>query len=175
MTNLKASIILFVLPVFVLVIFAVKFDSKGAENTKYELSTVQNYPQETQTQSPIPVDILDDHSMLAESFIELLSNRLDVENTLFEKKRMSTGKLADFTTLSIGPTSSSDFKSIVDFEVMLDRDIENIAGGWTDENGVIMTLLNLNTDDKKARALMLIAYDAFEGKAVFNTMSSVLN
>ncbi len=123
-----------------------------------------------------PINITKEHAELGRRFADkvwLLSE--GIVKSLPTRERPSGYNEVEQIKLTFKhPVSKQVFRSIVNLIVNNHIDIVNVAGGWTDENGTVMTFIVLNRFDQKQRAGCLVAYDERTGVAVFQTMSSNL-
>ncbi len=122
------------------------------------------------------IDVTSEHKKLASKFAhQVWSTSNGSVISLPTIKLLSTGNTIQQIKLTFPtPISSSTFRSKVNLIVNNHLDIVNVTGGWTDENGTVMTFIVLNGFDQNQRAGCLVAYNEKTGVAVFHTMSSNL-
>ncbi|MBO6573174.1 MAG: hypothetical protein JJ958_12115 [Balneola sp.] len=123
-----------------------------------------------------PIDITDEHAKLSRKFADrvwIVSKTGTI--SLPKRLKLATGKKGESIEITFPKgTTQWTFRSSVDEIVQNHSEIVNDVGGWTDEDGLVMTLITLNRFDKKQRAGCLVIYNEKTGVAVFISMSSQL-
>jgi len=122
------------------------------------------------------IDVTTEHAELGRTFANRvwIISKVGILSLPF-RQDTPQGKEAEYIRLTYSdPISKWTFRSKVDEIIWSHSEFKNAIGGWTDEDGSVMTFVFLNDDETNQRASCLVIYNESTGIAVFNTMSNNL-
>ena len=125
-----------------------------------------------------PIDVTDLHAKIGQTFVDKVwSNTKTGTVTLPKRMDLPIGAKGEQIRIKYSnPISKWTFRSAVNKVVDSYTDITNAAGGWSDEDENIITLLTLNAGNyqNRQRAGCLVLYNENTGTAVFFITSTQL-
>lgn len=122
-----------------------------------------------------PIDITYKHAKLGEEFVELVANKLEGKKESPQRMNMPNGVHGEFIRLTFStPTSETDFRKAVNQIIERKTEYQNIIGGWTNNDGKLMTMIVLNSSDRYQRAICMVLFNTSNDIAVFNISSTKL-
>ncbi|MAO65410.1 MAG: hypothetical protein CL666_10460 [Balneola sp.] len=125
-----------------------------------------------------PIDVTDQHAKIGRTFVdEVWTTTKTGTVTLPKKMDLPIGAKGEQIRIKYSdPISKWTFRSAVNKVVDTYSDITNAAGGWSDEDENIITLLTLNAGNyqNRQRAGCLVLYNENTGTAVFFITSTQL-